>query len=295
MHRTMLVIIAVIAMSVVSTRAVNDASALKAPAFERHKSATPPTQISVSMYELNNDGAKVVPLVRCIESGQRSRLWGCTAYCTTGPYQQHCTNPLVHPPPVPKPNGQSGWVYPFSTNQVTVDIDGSAAYNGYTYNRYLRDVVAQETNPEAFHAKAVHAQAIAARTYAYYHANAASETVIDNSTSYQVYVPFRYDSRKRYYGDYRSVVEAAMQDQIYLVPFSSPPLYVLAQYFDDRPASTLSGSTANLVAVADPISQSNCGSSANGHGYGLSQKGASRWARGNPQYNVNIPGACPLR
>ena len=84
MHRTMLVIIAVIAMSIVSTRAVNDASALKAPAFERHKSATPPAQISVSMYELNNDGAKVVPLVRCIESGQRSRLWGCTAYCTTG-------------------------------------------------------------------------------------------------------------------------------------------------------------------------------------------------------------------
>lgn len=251
----------------------------------------PPSQITVAMYELRENGGRTD--TRCIENGMRSPRWGCTAYC--GTQYTHCTDPAVHPPPVPKPIGQSGWVYPFSSNQVTVNIDGTANYDGYTYNRYLRDVVAQETNPEAFHAKAVHAQTIAARTYAYYHANAAEERVINNSASYQVYVPFRYDSRKRYYGDYRSVVEAAMQDQIYLVPFSSPPLYVLAQYFDDRPASTLSGSTANLVAVADPISQSNCGSSANGHGYGLSQKGASRWARGNPQYNVNIPGACPLR
>lgn len=214
--------IAAIAVSFLLPRAVSSASMPPTSVFGNGRLVTPPTQVSVSMYELNNAGAKVIPLVQCINSsGNRSAKWGCTAYCTTGQYQEHCTNSAVHPPPVPKPIGQSGWVYPFSTNQVTVSIDGTDTYNGYTYNRYLRDVVAQETNPEAFHAKAVDAQAIAARTYAYYQTSSSNETVIDNSASYQVYVPFRYDSRKRNYGDYRPPIEAAMQDRIYLVPYAS--------------------------------------------------------------------------
>lgn len=180
------------------------------------KALQPPVSITVQMWALTNTGIN-----RGIPCSSARDQWGCTAYCTTGQYQEHCTNSAVHPPPVPKPIGQSGWVYPFSTNQVTVSIDGTATYNGYTYNRYLRDVVAQETNPEAFHAKAVDAQAIAARTYAYYQTSSSNETVIDNSASYQVYVPFRYDSRKRNYGDYRPPIEAAMQDRIYLVPYAS--------------------------------------------------------------------------
>ena len=283
-----------IAASFMLPCAVNGDSMPPTSASANGRLVTPPTQVSVSMYELNNAGAKVVPLVQCTNgSGNRSTKWGCTAYCTTGDFQQHCTNPLIHPPPVPAPLGQPGHVYPFSTNQVTVNIDGSAAYNGYTYNRYLRDVVAQEPNPEAFHAKAVLAQAIAARTYAYYQVSAANETVIDNSASYQVYVPFRYDSRKRYYGDYRPPIEAAMQDRIYLVPYPNPPPYVFAEYFADRPGSTLSGATPNLIAVADPISQTGCGSSVSGHGHGLSQQGASRWARGDGYFNINSSASCP--
>lgn len=218
-------------------------------------------------------------------------MWGCTAYCTTGSWQQHCTNPAIHPPPVPKPSGQSAWVYPFTSNQVTVAIDGSATYDGYTYNRYLRDVVAQETMPEAFTAKAVAAQAIAARTYAYHRGSAGP---INNSAGYQVYVPFRYDSMKRSYGDFRPVIEAAVQRQVYLSPDGNANRDPIdAQYFDDRPASTLSGSSPNLVAVPDPVSQSSCGSYASGNGVGFSQKGASRWALGNPQYNPNNSPCAP--
>lgn len=218
-------------------------------------------------------------------------MWGCTAYCTTGSWQQHCTNPAIHPPPVPKPAGQSAWVYPFTSNQVTVAIDGSAAYDGYTYNRYLRDVVPQETHPEAFAAKAVTAQAIAARTYAYHRGSAGT---IDNSAGYQVYVPFRYDSMKRNYGDFRPVIEAAVQRQLYMSPDGNANRDPIdAQYFDDRPAATLSGSSPNLVAVPDPVSQSSCGSYASGNGVGFSQKGASRWALGNPQYNPNNSPCAP--
>ncbi len=218
-------------------------------------------------------------------------MWGCTAYCTIGVWQGSCTNPAIHPPPVPKPSGQSAWVYPFTSNQVTVEIDGSATYNGYTYNRYLRDVVAQETHPEAFAAKAVTAQAIAARTYAYHRGGAG---IIDNSAGYQVYVPFRYDSMKRNYGDFRPVIDAAVQRQVYLSPDGNANRDPIdAQYFDDRPAATLSGASANLVAVPDPISQSSCGSYAGVNGVGFSQKGASRWALGNPQYNPNNSPCAP--
>jgi len=187
--------------------------------------------------------------------------------------------------------GQSAWVYPFTSSQVTVEIDGSAAYNGATYNRYLRDVVPQETHPEAFAAQAVTALAIAARTFAYHCGSAGT---IDNSAGYQVYVPFRYDSMKRNYGDFRPVIDAAVQSQLYLSSdgnVNRDPID--AQYFDDRPAATLSGASANLLGVPDPISQSSCGSYASRNGVGFSQKGASRWALGNSQYNPNNPPCLP--
>lgn len=250
-----------------------------------------PSLINLSMYELDQDGYKLIPAVSCIYTGGvRSSNWGCTAYCSQGsPYP--CTNPAIHPPPVPKPPGQNAWVYPFTNNQVTVEIDGAAAYDGYTYNRYLRDVVPQEIHPEAFAAKAVTAQAIAARTYAYHRGSAGT---IDNSAGYQVYVPFRYDSMKRSYGDFRPVIDAAVQRQVYLSPDGNANRDPIdAQYFDDRPATTLSGASANLLAVPDPVSQSSCGSYASGNGVGFSQKGASRWALGNPQYNPNNSPCAP--
>ena len=89
-----------------------------------------PSYISLSMYELDQDGDKLIPTVSCIyPGGTRSGNWGCSAYCSQGAGYP-CTNPAIHPPPVPMPAGQSAWVYPFTSNQVTVEIDGSAAYAG---------------------------------------------------------------------------------------------------------------------------------------------------------------------
>jgi hypothetical protein len=172
-------IVASIWLSIAAGNAVSEAGML----------ANVPSTITVEMWELQPNGNRGGQ--RCINyGGVRSSNWGCTAYCSqVSPYP--CTNPVTDPPPVPKPSGQNAWVYPFTSNQVTVEIDGSATYDGSTYNRYLHDVVPQETHPEAFAAKAVTAQAIAVRTYAYHRGSAGT---IDNSAGYQVYVPFRYDS-----------------------------------------------------------------------------------------------------
>lgn len=87
-----------------------------------------PATVVVEMWELQPNGNRGEQ--RCINySGARSGNWGCTAYCSQGGGYP-CTNPDIHPPPVPKPAGQSAWVYPFSSNQVIVAIDGSAAYDG---------------------------------------------------------------------------------------------------------------------------------------------------------------------
>ncbi len=164
-------IVASIWLSIAAGNAVSEAGML----------ANVPSTITVEMWELQPNGNRGGQ--RCINyGGARSSNWGCTAYCSqVSPYP--CTNPVTDPPPVPKPSGQNAWVYPFTSNQVTVEIDGSATYDGSTYNRYLHDVVPQETHPEAFAAKAVTAQAIAARTYAYHRGSAGT---IDNSAGYQV-------------------------------------------------------------------------------------------------------------
>ena len=53
------------------------------------------------------------------------------------------------------------------------------------------------------------------------------------------------------------------------------------------------GGTPNLLAVADPISQTGCSSSVSGHGHGMSEQGASRWACGDGYYNINSSASCP--
>lgn len=51
-------------------------------------------------------------------------------------------------------------------------------------------------------------------------------------------------------------------------------------------ARRLSAILVTLIAVDDPIS-SHPDIVQDGHGRGMSQKGASRWARGNLSYNIN--------
>jgi hypothetical protein len=168
-------------------------------------------------------------------------------------------------------------------------------------------VVPAETSPALFHPTAVGAQAIAARTYAYWHIKTDDVTPgsINNSSAYQVFVPYRYDTFAQ--GE-RASVDAALQGRYYLSNISdyTVNLYghtvnltaedpIFAEFFADRPLETLNNPPhPNLVGVADPIS-SHPDVPYDGHGHGLSQNGAGRWARGSSSYRCDpYPAPCPV-
>ncbi len=205
---------------------------------------TPPSTIRVAMYHL--DPASGASLNIPCTSNDSS--YGCTADSNLGPY-------------------------PFgSTNPVTVQIEGTAVNN-----RYLRDVIPQEMSPGTHHALAVQAQAVAARTYAYWHIQQGSQ--INNSTQFQAFIPRKYDSLP---AAQRAIIDTAVQDRHYLSQTTNDnPLF--AEFFADIPLRTLNGSFPYLIAVQDPIS-SHPAVTQQGHGHGLSQNGASRWAFGNRSY-----------
>jgi hypothetical protein len=189
--------------------------------------------------------------------------WGCTAYCTDF---------------LPSPCSTGGTAgYPFSTATATVAIEGTAANN-----RYLRDVIPQETGPAAYHETAIRAQAIAARTYAYWfvlHPLSPSEPDvyhINNSAAKQVFVPYKFDTLTT---DQQTIINTAMQDRYYMSR-STDDNPIFSEFFADIPLLTLDGGQPYLIPVADPIS-SHPDVVQDGHGHGLSQKGASRWARGH--------------
>jgi len=125
------------------------------------------------MYELNSDGSSTG--LKCSNSHGNLTHWGCTAILND---PQHA--------------------YPFSSNPVTVDIEGNDPgdpQHGFNYNRYLRDVVPEEIAIKMSSRgnkplSTVKAQAIAARTYVYFRHG----LTINNSAQYQVFVPYYYDT-----------------------------------------------------------------------------------------------------
>ena len=206
---------------------------------------SPPTVITVRMYRLSTSGMKFSPEELC---SQNNSNYGCTADSNLGPYPFGATNP------------------------VTVQIEGTAVNN-----RYLRDVIPQEMSPGTHHALAVQAQAVAARTYSYWHIQQGSQ--INNSTQFQAFIPRKYDSLP---AAQRAIIDTAVQDRHYLSQATNDsPLF--AEFFADIPLRTLNGSFPYLMAVEDPIS-SHPAVTQQGHGHGLSQNGASRWAFGNRSY-----------
>ncbi|NJN65625.1 MAG: SpoIID/LytB domain-containing protein [Chloroflexaceae bacterium] len=228
---------------------------------------TPPTEITVTMYHLSEEGA--IPkdakgrkiYTRCTPPNDIE--FGCTAK-TTDEYP-----------------------YPYNTNPVTIDIERD----------YLLDVVPGELNPREFHRTAVAAQAVLARTYAYWHIHNPTKT-IDNSTDFQVFVPHRFELAGRTSEDdpnvpdnpddpchssnldrYQQIVCNAVEDHRYISCQNNiAPAHT--EFFADIPNRTNDGGTDCLRAVDDPIS-SHPKIEQDGHGRGLSQKGASRWVRGN--------------
>jgi hypothetical protein len=166
--------------------------------------------------------------------------------------------------------------YPYTTNPATVSIEDD----------YLLDVVPREIGTY-YHPLALRAQAVVARTYAYcaMRANEGTEDFwgncrkeINNSNAFQVFVPWYFESI-----DSPQVIQDAVNETrgLYLVYAPEPgkgPIF--SEFSADAYLRTVQGDYPYLRSVENPIS-SGCDANNAGHGHGMSQEGASRWARGN--------------
>ncbi len=227
-------------------------------------SFTPPTNITVRMYRLLSGGGSTGILCSSNDTS-----YGCTA--------------LV---------GDSSHAYPYGTNNpVTIPIETD----------YLLDVVPKEVSVEAFHPTAIQAQAIAARSYAYWHIRQGS--TINNSTQFQVFVPYAFEAlpsaifpdnpgnpcASGNLNNDQRIVCSAVAPRCYIAygTYPNDDLPAFAEYFADIRDRTISGGQSYLIAVDDPIS-SHPDIVQDGHGHGMSQRGASRWARGNRGYQGTL-------
>jgi hypothetical protein len=263
---------AILAMLCVLLAANSGSYAYAAPAAQTY---TAPTTISVNMFALDDmTSEKIFPEQRCNATNATAAVYGCSF--------------------------ASDVSYPYTTNPVTVNIEGD----------YLLDVVPRESNPEPplkFDPLTVRAQALTARTYAYYKIRIGD--TIDNSINDQVFVPYFFD-RLGYKasastepiptninpcaGGYfapgavkyeQSVVCQAVAPKQY-ISLSSDDLPSQTEFSADWPDGVApDGETAPKI---DPISGAvgtPCGvlqkEKDNSHGRGMTQLGANRWARGN--------------
>lgn len=238
----------------------------------------PSSNITLRVYRLESSGARWVnPVTGAYHlCSSNDTYYGCTAFCDD------------YSSPICERSHRIG--YPYSQNPITIPIESD----------YLLDVVPKEISVEAFHPTAIQAQAIAARSYAYWHINRGS--TINNSTQFQVFVPYAFEALpSATFPDNPSnpcissnlnpnqrIVCSAIAPRLYLSYGTYPhdDLPAFTEYFSDVPTRTVSGGYPYLTAVDDPIS-SHPDIVRDGHGRGMSQKGASRWARGNLSFNLN--------
>ena len=226
---------------------------------------SPPSQIGVWMYWLTASGARREPYTLCASGNTR---WGCTAFCDESGYPCERSQTLA---------------YPYATNPVTIPIETD----------YLLDVVPQEMGTY-YHLTALQAQAIAARSYAYWHINQGS--TINNSTQFQAFIPYKFESLipvtfpdnpdnscdSSNLNTAQSIVCGAVAPHHYVSygTYPNDDLPALTEFSSDVWGRTVAGGQPYLIAVENPIS-TGCDANNYGHGRGMSQEGASRWARGN--------------
>lgn len=219
-----------------------------------------PTLITVKMFQLSEADSSSLG-IQCSAANGNLRAYGCS--------------------------WDGNINYPYTTNPITISIEDD----------YLLDVVPRELNPEQGYARvAIQAQAIAARTYAYNKIAAGLE--INNSTANQVFVPFYFDRlgldedaslnnplptnsdpclRSDLRADQRTVCQAVNLRRYVTATGSTNPAF--SEFFADITNNTIDEADVRR-SVADPISAA-CDADNSGHGRGMSQEGASRWARGN--------------
>lgn len=127
---------------------------------------TLPTEITLEMYQLDNNGAIIDETLTC-ETG--SFAYGCT-------YFDGIINQTDQIP------------YPFSNNTITIGIE-SHLVDGVQQG-YLHNVISQEMI-EGAPLPAYVAQAIASRSFIYYHIQNTAQP-LNNSTQLQAFIPFRF-------------------------------------------------------------------------------------------------------
>ncbi|MBN1919802.1 MAG: hypothetical protein JW892_01045 [Anaerolineae bacterium] len=226
---------------------------------------TPPAEITLHVYQLTLGGARRQPYTLC-EPG--STAWGCTVFCDETDFP--CVRTVTHP-------------YPYAANPITISIESD----------YLLDVVPLEMGTY-YHATALIAQAAAARSYAYrviYDGRA-----VNNSTAFQAFIPYKFESlptasfpdnpenpcAASNLNARQHTICDAVAPGYYIAYDSTPEEYIpaFAEFSADAWLQTVNGGRIYLRGVEDPIS-SGCDANDYGHQRGMSQEGASRWARGN--------------
>lgn len=233
---------------------------------------TPSTTISVLMRTMDQNGNDTG--ANCLVSSTEKRF-GCTADSTRA--------------------------YPYTSNPVSVNIEGD----------YLLDLVSKEFSPGLYTAApATEAFVIAARSYThYYNGNPdppASPGSVTNTTSYHVFIPYMFEMLSNTQGfspnnagDVCASTNLVRAERLACngvavkkyFGLSSSDLPAKALYTADWTYQTANGTNDKpyLVSVQEPISTNKCDANNDGHGWGLSQEGASRWALGVECSRANAP------
>lgn len=233
----------------------------------------PEPYVPVTMYRLNPSGTRRDDALLCTPGDTN---WGCTAFCDTPgtDYDEICRPGGIPLPVTP---------YPYASSRPTVHVQ----------NDYLPDVVSQEMGP-SYEPAALQALAIAARSFIWWYKEN-DEATIENSTRRQAFIPLKFDSLNLTatpnspYNPCASTnlnadqtrICAAVAPQHYLAQ-SGVDAPARAEHFSDVVGQTAPGSDKDyLASVVDPISTA-CGATNDiSNHWGMSQRGANRWARGN--------------
>lgn len=194
---------------------------------------------------------------------------------------------------------ETTYSFPAMSNPIYIDVE-----NDYLPNVLPREMDVATNDPTL---AALQAQAVAARTYATWTARKKPygehidgvpdipfvdqnlNNRINNSTDYQAYTPDAYD----HYENPRNPAEVKQKisDAVtltsgkHLSPSGDPAEHFIdAEFGNDSDSPTRTGNwTSYLVSVQDPISVG-CDLApidTRGNGWGMSQRGALRWSKGN--------------
>lgn len=257
-----------------------------APLPVPHVAYTPESYVVMEMHSLTDVGGdRGIPC-----SPDNNKDWGCTAFCD---------NRLQNGEIDHSYDGVCGRVrdpvheYPYASSSLTVPVE----------SWYLLNVVSQEMNPAIYSRPgALQAQAIAARSYLGWQMNNSTGT-FTNANAFQVFIPYRFDrlnpsaaplepgqtspcGQSGLNNAQRAACQAVAPR--YYLARSDVDLPAFAEFSSDVMAQTVSYVTPTpsgldfpyLRSVPEPISNA-CDADNGGHGRGMSQEGAVRWAAGN--------------